>query len=156
MQQVFRMYKGVHLITCQQVRITGIPETAQQSTREMETVHTHVVLPRINGALLHRHVEEAPLHLLFGDIAAYNRHSRHLFIGKDRYYLAGNGEIRSLMVFLHEGFLRNRNRSLSGTYFLQQVLQDVFSIHVNPENGAGHLPFIETGRIGFGRKSQHL
>ena len=34
--------------------------------------------------------------------------------------------------------------------------QDVFSIHVNPENGAGHLPFIETGRIGFGRKSQHL
>ena len=156
MRQVFRMYKGVHLITRQQVRITYIPETAQQSTWEMEAVHTHVVLPRINGAFLHRHIEEASLHLFFGDIAAYNRHSRHLFIGKDRYYLAGNGEIRSLMVFLHEGFLRNRNRSLSGTYFLQQVLQDVFSIHVNPENGAGHLPFIETGRIGFGRKSQHL
>ena len=38
-------------------------------------VHMHVVLPRINGAFLHRHIEEASLHLFFGDIAAYNRHS---------------------------------------------------------------------------------
>ena len=59
------------------------------------------------------------------------------------------------MVFLHEGFLRNRNRSLSGTYFLQQVLQDVFSIHVNPEN---NIPFDywDIRSSNFAKKGLHL
>ena len=149
--QVSRMDNQVQLFPGYIPRIVIAVEALQQSAGEVETFQPRVVLPRIDGTLFDGHIEETPLHLLFGYVTADNGHTRQLVFRKDRNHLARNREISAFRILLHERLFRYNNRFLVPYHLLQQSLQDILAIHVDMENGAGNLPFVRTCHIRIGR-----